>query len=163
MFFFFTVYKCHNLNQRSKILKIFIFLWFKKKNCPKTFLNTFQVFFTILVTMAAPHFFCILTLLNSIPEPNNQVFVLGATNERQEAHCDARMYVCMCLKGSVNYGQAVRVFVFFHWTKLVNMVFKILNIKGQLNCMIGSKVTTILPVIPQKLQLIQTQACGVCI
>ena len=70
--------------------------------------------------------------------------VLGAINERYEALCDVRMYVCMCLKLSVNYGQTVRVFVFFHKTEWVYMVLRILNLEGQQNCMIGSKVTAIL-------------------
>ena len=79
------------------------------------------MFFTILVTAAAQHFFCTLTSLNSISEPNNQVCVLGAINERYEALCDVRMYVCMCLKLSVNHGQTVGVFVFFHKTEWVCM------------------------------------------
>ena len=40
--------------------------------------------------------------------------VLGATNERYEALYNVRMYVCMCLRLSVNYGQMIGVFVFFH-------------------------------------------------
>ena len=71
--------------------------------------------------------------------------VLGAINECYEALYDVRMYVCMCLKLSVNYGQTVGVLVFFLKTKLVIMVLGILNLEGQQNCMIGSKVTTILP------------------
>ena len=54
-------------------------------------------------------------------------------------------YVCLCLKLSVNYGQTVRVFVFFHKTEWINMVLRILNLEGLQNCMIGSKVSTILP------------------
>ena len=54
------------------------------------------------------------------------------------------MYVCMCLKLSVNYGQTVRVVVFFHKTEWVYMVLRILNLEEQQNCMIGSKVTAIL-------------------
>ena len=70
--------------------------------------------------------------------------VLRAINERYEALCDVRMYVCMCLKLSANYGQTVRVFVFFHKTECVYKVLGILNLEEQLNCMIGSKVTAIL-------------------
>ena len=77
--------------------------------------------------------------------------VLGAINERYEALCDVHMYVCMCLKLSVYYGQTVGVFVFFHKTRWVNMVLRILNIEGQQNCMIGSKVTAILLPIFQKI------------
>ena len=50
------------------------------------------------------------------------------------------MYVCMYLKGSVNYDQAIGVFVFFHKTECVNMVLRTLNLERQQNCMIGSKV-----------------------
>ena len=77
-------------------------------NFPKHFL----VVFTSLVTMAAAHFFRTLTSLNSISEPNNPVCVLGAINERYEVLCDVCMYVSVCLKLSVNYGQTVAVFVF---------------------------------------------------
>ena len=70
--------------------------------------------------------------------------VLGAINEQYEALFDVRMYVCMCLELSVNYGQTVRVFVFFHKTEWVNMVLRILNLEEQLICMIGSKVRAIL-------------------
>ena len=66
------------------------------------------------------------------------------------------MYVCICLKLSVNYGQTVGDFVFFHKTEWVNMVLRILNLEGQQNCMIGSKVTTILPPFFQKIQKLQT-------
>ena len=72
------------------------------------------------------------------------------------------MYVCRCLKVSVNHDQPVRVVVFFHKTKCVNMVLTILNLEGQQNCMIGSKVTTILSTLSTKNQ-IQTKACGVSI
>ena len=82
--------------------------------------------------------------------------VLGAINERYEALCDVRMYVCMCLKLSVNYGQTVGVFVFFHETEWVYDVLRILNLEGQQNCMIGWKVTNILPQFFQKLQKLQT-------
>ena len=70
--------------------------------------------------------------------------VLGAINERYEALCDVRLYVCMCLELSANYGQTVRDFVFFHKTEWVSKVLRILNLEEQLNCMIGSKVTAIL-------------------
>ena len=79
--------------------------------------------------------------LYSISEPKNQVYVLGAINERYEALCN----VCMCLKGSVKYGQTVGFVFFFHKTECVNMVLRILNLKGEQHCMISSKVTTILP------------------
>ena len=82
--------------------------------------------------------------------------VLGAINERYEALCDVRMYVCMCLKLSVNYCQTVRVFVFFHKTEWVYMVLRILNLEEQQNCMIGSKVTVILSPFFQKFQKLQT-------
>ena len=61
------------------------------------------------------------------------------------------MYVGMCLKLSVNYSQTVRVFVFFHKIQWVDMVLRILNLEGQQNCMIASKVTTILsPIFSKK-------------
>ena len=82
--------------------------------------------------------------------------VLGAINERYEALCDVRLYVCMCLELSANYGQMVRVFVFFHKAEWVYMVLRILNLEEQLNCMIGSKVTEILSPFFQKFQKIQT-------
>ena len=109
------------------------------------FVMIFWALFTILVNTVAPNFFCTLTSLNSISERNNPVCVLGAINERYEAFCDVHIYVCMYLKVSVNYDQPVRVVVFFHKTKLVYMVLRISNLEGQQNCMIGSKVTTILP------------------
>ena len=43
------------------------------------------------------------------------------------------------------YGQTVGVSVFFQKTEWFCMVLRILNQEEQLNCMIGSKVTTILP------------------
>ena len=67
--------------------------------------------------MAAPHFFCTLTSLNSMSEPNNPVCVLGAINERYEVLCNGRMYVSFCQKLSVNYGKTIAVFVFFHKTE----------------------------------------------
>ena len=81
-------------------------------------------------------FFCTLTSLNSISEPINQVCVLGAINDSYEALCN----VCMCQKVSVNYGQQVRFFFFFHKTEWVKMIFSILNLEGHQNCMIGSRV-----------------------
>ncbi|MGY8895058.1 MAG: hypothetical protein ACKVJD_12985 [Burkholderiales bacterium] len=69
---------------------------------------------------------------------------MGAINERYEALCDVCLYVCMSLELSANYGQTVRVFVFFHKTEWVYMVLRILNLEEQQNCMIGSKVTAIL-------------------
>ena len=78
-------------------------------------------------------FFCTLTSLNSISEPNNQMCVLGAIYERYEALCSVHMYVCMCLKISINYDQTVRVVVFFHKTECLNMGLKILNLEGQEN------------------------------
>ena len=56
----------------------------------------------------------------------------------------------MCLKVSVNYGQLVRVFVFFHKTDWVHMVLRILNIEGQQKRMMGSKVKIILPMFFSK-------------
>ena len=114
--------------------------------------------------------FCTLTSLNSISGPNNQVCVLGAINECYEALCDVRMYVCMCLKGSVNYGQTVGVFfLLLHETAWVNMVLKVLNLQGQQNYMIGSKVAPILPPFFQQnkknIYIFKNmpQACGVFI
>ena len=76
--------------------------------------------------------------------------VLGAINERYEALCDVLMYICMCLKVSVNYGQQERVFVFFHKTECVYMVLRILNLEGHQNWTIGSKVTAILMLLFEK-------------
>ena len=74
-----------------------------------------------------------------------QVCVLGAINESYEALCDVHMYVCMCLKVSVNYSQPAKVLFYFHMTHWVNILFLwILNLEGQQNCIIGSKVTIIL-------------------
>ena len=50
----FTVLKCHNCNQRSKILQIFIFLWFLRVFYLVILQNKFLVFFTILVTTTKP-------------------------------------------------------------------------------------------------------------
>ena len=69
--------------------------------------------------------------------------VLGAINERYEALCNVRMYVCMCLKGSVNYIQTLGCF-FFNKRDRVNIVLWILNLEGPQNCMMGSKVTKVL-------------------
>ena len=67
------------------------------------------------------------------------------------------MYDCMCLKVSVNYGQRVKVFVFFHKTGWVNIILMILNLEGYQKCMIGSKVTAILmPFVKKKNQKLQT-------
>ena len=77
-------------------------------------------------------------------EPKNKMCVLRAFNERYEALCNLHICVCMCLKVTVNYGQHMRVFVFFDKTEWVNVVLRILNLKGQQICIIGSKVTTIL-------------------
>ena len=73
--------------------------------------------------------------------------MLGAINGPYELLCDVRMYVCMCLKGSVSYGQTVGVLYFFllHKTEWVYMAQWILILEGQQNCMIRSKVTTISP------------------
>ena len=60
---------------------------------------------------------------------------LGSNYKRYKALCDACMYVCMCLKLGVNYGQTLGVIVFFHKTEWVNMVLRILNLEGQQNCM----------------------------
>ena len=71
------------------------------------------------------------------------MFVGRAINERYEALCNVRLYVCMCLELSANYGQTVRDFVFFYKTEWVSKVLRILNLEEQQNCMIGSKVTEI--------------------
>ena len=76
--------------------------------------------------------------------------VLGAINESYKALCDVRKYVCMCLKLSANYGQTIRVFVFFHKKEWVYKILRILNLEEQLNCMICSKVTALLPPFFQK-------------
>ena len=76
--------------------------------------------------------------------------VLGAINKRYEVLCDVRMYVSMCLKLSVKYGQTIAIFVFFHETEWFYKVLRILNLEGQQNCIIGSKVTTILSPYFQK-------------
>ena len=120
-----------------------------------------RCFFTILVITAAPHFFSTLTSCNSISEPNNPVCVFGAINEHYEALYVVPIYVCVCLKVSVNYGQPVRVIVLFHKTDWVNMIFRILNKEKCQNCMIGSKVTKFDPL--KKNQKLQTLACGVFI
>ena len=80
-------------------------------NFPKRCLGVFHYFSHH--GRAAIFCVCIFTSFNSISEPNNQVRVLRAINESYEALCNVHMYVCMCLKVSVNYGQLVRVFFFF--------------------------------------------------
>ena len=76
--------------------------------------------------------------------------VLGTINERYEELCNVRMYVSLCQKLSVNYGQTIAVFVFFHEIEWVYNVLRILNLQGQQNCLIGSKVTAILPFLKTK-------------
>ena len=69
----------------SKVLhnkKNFLFFFFLKKT---------KQLFTSLVITAAPLFFCTLTSPKSISEPNNQVCVLGAINERYGSLCDVHM------------------------------------------------------------------------
>ena len=73
----------------------------------------FKVFFTILVTTVPPQFFCTLTFLNLLFELSISVCISEAIGERYGALCRDPMYVCMCLKESVKYGQLVRVFVFY--------------------------------------------------
>ena len=51
-----------------------------------------------------------LSYLNSIFGANNQLCVLGATNEHNEALCDVSIYVSVSLKVSVNCSQTLRVF-----------------------------------------------------
>ena len=97
-------------------------------------------FFKLGNIKAALHFFCTFTFPYSITELNNQVCVLGKINALYEEHCDIHMYVCMCLKVSVNYGQPVRVFFLYFIKEWVNMVLRIINLEGQQNCMIDSKV-----------------------
>ena len=75
---------------------------------------------------------------------------LERNNERYEVLCDVRMYVSLCLKLSVNYGQTVAVFVFFHETEWVNKVLRILNLEGQQNCLIGSRYSNFTTVFFQK-------------
>ena len=58
---------------------------------------------------------------------------------------------------TVRYRQPVRVVVFFHKIECVNMILRTLNLDGHQNCMIGSKVTTILPTFfLQKFKKLQT-------
>ena len=61
------------------------------------------------------------------------------------------MYVCACLKVSVNYGQQVRGFFIFFFIKVVYMILRILNLEGQQNCIISSKVTTFGPTVKKKI------------
>ena len=70
--------------------------------------------------------------LNSISEPNNQVYVLGAINESYEVLCIVGIYVCMYLKGIVNYGRTVDFFFFF-LTEWVDMVLRVINLEGLQN------------------------------
>ena len=44
----------------------------------------------------------------------------------------------------VDNGQSIRFFVFLHQTEWAGMVLRILNLEEHQNCMIGSKVTTVL-------------------
>ena len=70
-------------------------------NLPKHVLGVFHYFSH---QGRSAFFFCTLTSLNSIPEPNNPVCVLGAINEHFEVLCDVHLYVNLCIKLSVNYG-----------------------------------------------------------
>ena len=57
-------------------------------------------------------FFCTFTAPNLLFEPKISVCILVAICKRYWALCIVAMYVCMCLKVSVKYGQLVRIFVF---------------------------------------------------
>ena len=57
-------------------------------------------------------FFCTLTSLDLLFEPNISVCILVAIGGRYGTLCRIPIYVCMCLKVSVKNGQLVRVFVF---------------------------------------------------
>ena len=81
---------------------------------------------------------------------------LRAFNELYEALCGVHMYDYMCLKVSVNYSQPVRVFFFFVQTEWVKMILKVLNLEGHPNCMISSKVTTIVTPLKRKSQKLPT-------
>ena len=71
------------------------------------------------------------------------------------------MYVCQYVpKIKCQFRQNGRIFFFFHKTEWVNVVLRILTLEGQQNCMIGSKVKTILPRFFHKIQELQTYACG---
>ena len=83
--------------------------------------------------------------------------VLGAINERYEAHCDVCMNIFMCQNLVFNYGQIVGfLFVLFHKTECVCLVLMILNLEEEQNCMISLKVTKILPPFFQKNLKFQT-------
>ena len=84
-YYFFNVEKCHNCNQKSKTLKYSYFYDFKKEKCVTIFPNIFRCFSLFQSPRPLRIFCCTLTSLNSISEPNNQVCVLGAINERYEA------------------------------------------------------------------------------
>ena len=51
------------------------------------------------------------------------------------------MSVCLlvCKVVIVNYGQTVRVFIFYHKIEWAALVLRILNLKGHQNNIIGSK------------------------
>ena len=55
------------------------------------------------------------------------------------------MYVCMCLKLSVSYGQPVGVFVFCYKIEWVYKALGSLNLEEHQHCMIHSKRKTFLP------------------
>ena len=103
MFYYFC-YCSKRSYERSKILKIVV-------GFSSNFVEVFLV--TSLVPTVVPEvFFCTLTYLNLLFEPNISVCILVATGERYGALSIVSMYVCMCLKVSVKYAQLVRVFVF---------------------------------------------------
>ena len=54
-------------------------------------------------------------------------------------------------------------FAFFHETEWVYKVLRIPNLEGQLNCMIGSKVTAILPQVKKKIKNFKHSHVGVFI
>ena len=105
------------------------------------FQNIFRCFFfIILVTTAAPQFFCTLTSLNSISEPNNQLCLLGEIDKFYKAW----MYVCRFVhKSKCQLQQPVQFFVFFflkYKIELVNMVLRILNLEGCQNICVVEKL-----------------------
>ena len=127
------------------------------------FINNFQVFFTILVTTVAPIFFALLLLLIQYLSLTIRCVSWEQLMGLMKLFA---ISVCMCVcakKLSVNYGQTIGFFVFFHETEWFCNVLRILNLEGKQNCMIGLKVKAILPLFFQKILKLQTQACGVLI
>ena len=95
------------------------------------FCEILKAFFTILVTMAATHFFAFFLLSIQYLNLTIRCVSLEQLLSVIKHFAMSELYVCICLKLSFNYSQTVGVFVFFYKIEWVNMVLSILNLEGQ--------------------------------